>query len=111
IAIGACEQCGRNRPPEIHAPLALDAWLNEPATVDDRLLLHPDSTTTLRSLVLAPLKSVLLLIGPEGGLSQAERDAAIESGFRAVSLGPRILRTETTALAALSLLQGMAGDL
>ncbi|HTV52935.1 MAG TPA: 16S rRNA (uracil(1498)-N(3))-methyltransferase [Steroidobacteraceae bacterium] len=110
IAIAACEQCGRNRLPQIAAPQPLAALLGEPAGSIRRLVLSPAATLRVRDV--RPADSPLqLLIGPEGGLSDAEHAAALAAGFRALQLGPRILRTETAALAALAALQQAHGDL
>ena len=108
VSIAACEQCGRNRVPELDAPRDLPEFL---ATADAslRLLLSADGTDHIRSLT--PSGAVLLLVGPEGGLAPEEQALARERGFRPVSLGPRILRTETAALAALAALQSACGDL
>ena len=105
IAIAACEQCGRNQVPQMYPVQALADWLG--ARVDacaNHLLLSlaPD-TTALRELPLAS-GAVMLLSGPEGGLSQGEEALALGTGFRPVSLGPCVLRAETAALAALTLL-------
>lgn len=108
IAIAACEQCGRNRLPDIHAPQLLADWL--PAAAGLRLVLAPEATTALASIEATAPDVVTLLIGPEGGLSAAEIDAAIATGYRAVSLGPRVLRTETAPLAALAICQARWGD-
>ena len=115
IAVSACEQCGRNRVPHIAAPAQLRAWLQSlretpPAPQSQRLLLSPGADTDLRDLA-APLTAITVLIGPEGGLSDEERAAASDAGFTGVRLGPRILRTESAAIAALALLQGQFGDL
>ena len=108
IIISACEQCGRNRLPELHSPKSLGQWL--PHTQGDRkfVLHHRNSSNIEGATALARID---LLIGPEGGLSQAEIDFASESGFEALSLGPRILRTETAPLAALAILQARWGDM
>ena len=110
VVAAACEQSGRAWLPEILPPQPLLKWLAQPAAEDEsRFLLHPGSTTRARDL--PALRSATLLIGPEGGLSPQEREAALQSGFQDLSLGPRILRTETAALAALAALQAVAGDL
>jgi 16S rRNA (uracil1498-N3)-methyltransferase len=110
IAIAACEQCGRNRLPELAAPEDLLRYLASEASKETlRLLLSPAGT--LRIGALDPQKKSTLLIGPEGGLTTAERAAAITQGFVEVQLGPRILRTETAAIAALAALQCSWGDL
>ena len=109
VAASACEQSGRNRIPEIASPLGLGAWLAEPAS-GLRLLLHHEAEATVASLA-PPNEGVTLLIGPEGGLNEAERRAAFDAGFLGLRLGPRVLRTETAALAALAGLQSHWGDL
>jgi 16S rRNA (uracil1498-N3)-methyltransferase len=108
IAVSACEQCGRNRLPVIHDLQSLDGWL---ASVrgDCKLVLHPDSDRGLD--VMPPPASVSLLIGPEGGLSPAELNAAQAAGFRPMRLGPRVMRTETAPVAALAVLQFRWGDM
>ena len=110
VVIAACEQSGRARVPEVMPPLPLARWLDEPPGGAACILLWPGADRALAGAVAAPGR-VTLLVGPEGGLTDAERDAAMEVGFDARSLGPRILRTETAAIAALAVLQSAAGDL
>lgn len=108
VIISACEQCGRNTLPELLPPSSLQQWLQ----VDDantHLLLDHRAGTTLGSL--ATSNAMTLLIGPEGGLSETEREQAYASGYQGLSLGPRVLRTETAALTALAALQSRFGDL
>jgi 16S rRNA (uracil1498-N3)-methyltransferase len=111
VAVAACEQSGRTRVPDIATPSALAAFLGrskgERAT---RLLLSPAGTAGVGDLS-PPEHGVLVLIGPEGGLAEAEQRAALDAGFQAVRLGPRVLRTETAAVAALTLLQHTFGDI
>lgn len=109
IVIGACEQCGRNRLPEVREPLSLTDWLGRPAAPGWRLLLDPAAERGLRGLA-PPAGAVLLLIGPEGGLSSAEITQARAAGFTGIRLGPRVLRTETAGVAALAALQALWGD-
>lgn len=110
VVAAACEQSGRAWLPEVAAPQPLLKWLAQPpAAGEARFLLHPGSTTRARDL--PALRAATLLIGPEGGLSPQEREAALLAGFQDLSLGPRVLRTETAALAALAALQAVAGDL
>ncbi len=109
VAISACEQCGRNRIPLLHPPLSLSEWLAQPHT-QLALTLHPRQATPLASLTDIPADGVRLLVGPEGGLTDEEISAALASGFRTTLLGPRILRTETAALAAIAALQVRFGD-
>jgi 16S rRNA (uracil1498-N3)-methyltransferase len=110
IIIAACEQCGRNRLPQLAAPVDLEDFLaGEAPEKALRLLLSPAGT--LRIGAIEPVESITLLIGPEGGLTPEERAAATAQGFMDVQLGPRILRTETAAIAALAALQHSFGDL
>lgn len=109
IVIAACEQCGRNRIPQIREVMALEAWCAEQ---DNRvkLTLHPRANHTINTLSLAD-KQVRLLIGPEGGFSDDEVAMTTRHGFTDILLGPRVLRTETTALTAITALQVRFGDL
>ncbi|AEY01421.1 hypothetical protein GU3_08325 [Oceanimonas sp. GK1] len=109
IAIAACEQCGRNRIPEIRPAMALAQWLAED-TDELKLNLHPRAEHSVNTLP-APEAGVRLLIGPEGGLSDEEIIAARQHGFIDILLGPRVLRTETAALTAITALQCRFGDL
>jgi 16S rRNA (uracil1498-N3)-methyltransferase len=110
VVAAACEQCGRNRLPEIHPPEPFPDWLSRlPAQEGGlRLVLSPAAAQGLADL--PPPPSVLLLVGPEGGLTPDEVDLALQFGFASVRLGPRILRTETAALAAISAMQALWGD-
>jgi 16S rRNA (uracil1498-N3)-methyltransferase len=119
VAIAACEQCGRNRIPEIEMPqdiLALlgsfgaDGDRGDPGDAEARLLLSPAGSESLAGAVRERSR-ILLLVGPEGGLSEREEELAMRRGFVACRFGPRILRTETAAIAALAALQAIAGDL
>jgi 16S rRNA (uracil1498-N3)-methyltransferase len=111
IVIAACEQCGRARLPAIAAPMSLVEWLAKPAPAGlRRLQLAVDATESLGAAA-AGVDAIELLIGPEGGLDDEEREAAARAAYRPCSLGPRVLRTETAAVAAFALLQGIAGDL
>ncbi|MBN8736906.1 MAG: 16S rRNA (uracil(1498)-N(3))-methyltransferase [Xanthomonadales bacterium] len=112
VAIAACEQSGRAIVPLIEAPQALDRWL---ATLERseglvRLALHPGEGLRARALQPAP-RTVTLAIGPEGGFG--ERDLAVlrTAGFANLSLGPRILRTETAGVAVVAALQALYGDI
>lgn len=111
VAESACEQSGRVRVPLIDAPVPLNAWFgSRPAEVDAQLILRPGTGARLAAIE-APNTKVCVLIGPEGGFSDTEYDDADIAGFSPVSLGPRVLRTETAAIAALSVLQSRWGDL
>ncbi|MFC4170447.1 16S rRNA (uracil(1498)-N(3))-methyltransferase, partial [Teichococcus aestuarii] len=109
IAIGACEQCGRNQIPEIRPVMNLETWCQEQ---DDALKinLHPRASASINTLPL-PVERVRLLIGPEGGLSAEEIAMTARYQFTDILLGPRVLRTETTALTAITALQVRFGDL
>lgn len=108
IAAAACEQCGRNRLPAIHPVQPLMTWLSEPSTAD-RYVLSPHAAASLRDLP-RPAGVVTLLVGPEGGWDPAETAAAQRAGYTAMRLGPRVLRTETAAVAALAAMQARWGD-
>ena len=110
VVASACEQCGRNRLPEIHAPIRLSDWaaaLGDDAGV--RLALDPHGDVGAREL--SPGTQATLAVGPEGGLSEHDLATLAQAGFRGLRLGPRILRTETAGLAALAALQAIHGDL
>jgi len=109
IVIAACEQCGRNRLPAVLPPHELGAWLERPSSASVRLLLSPSGPQSLGGLAV-PRGSVELLVGPEGGLAPEEEAAAIAAGYRALRLGPRILRTETAGPAMLAALNALWGD-
>lgn len=112
IAASACEQCARNRLPEIAEPRKLAQFLDRSGGDDLKLVLHHRTDLDLRQLEKERGRpsSALLLVGPEGGLSQAEIDAALARDFQPLRLGPRVLRTETAPVAALSVLQFQWGD-
>jgi 16S rRNA (uracil1498-N3)-methyltransferase len=112
IVAAACEQCGRNRLPSIAAPVPFGEFLRSGAATSGgtRLLLSPSATATLED-VPQPNAGVTVLVGPEGGLTDEEEKSASAAGFTALRLGPRVLRTETAAIAALALLQRRFGDL
>lgn len=109
IAVAACEQSGRNYVPKIFPTCPLETYVQQNnATI--KLILHPTADFSWRDISLAK-GDISLLIGPEGGLSEAEVQHAQLHQFKALGLGPRILRTETAAIAALSVLQAVGGDL
>jgi 16S rRNA (uracil1498-N3)-methyltransferase len=112
VVIAACEQCGRNRVPEVAPLVTMDAWLHGVASVAPtamRLLLSPRGEARLTELG-PPRTGIVLLAGAEAGLAPEEERAALAAGMRAVYLGPRVLRTETAAVAALAAIQALWGD-
>ncbi|WIO74211.1 16S rRNA (uracil(1498)-N(3))-methyltransferase [Porticoccaceae bacterium LTM1] len=108
VAISACEQCQLNRVPVVNQPVALKDWLGN-VDAEQKFVLHHRSDKALKDYEEVPA-SVALAIGPEGGLSDAEIDACRQSGFEHLTMGPRVLRTETAPLTAISLLQYVWGD-
>ena len=110
IAQSACEQCGRNVVPIIDEVISMNTWYDKSQSgFSTRVVLAPDAPATLSS-VARPGTELTLLIGPEGGFSSTEQERAISTGFEPVSLGPRILRTETAAIAAIATAQALWGD-
>lgn len=111
IAVAACEQCGRNTVPTVRDLRALPAFLGEQAACQTvRLMLAPGGQVRLATLP-PPSGPLVLLVGPEGGLSNEEEQAAQSAGFTALALGPRTLRTETAGIAALAALLSRWGDI
>lgn len=102
----ACEQCGRNRVPVLEPVLTWQAWLSQVQGFG--LVLSPQGRLPINRL--EPVSELQLLAGPEGGLTQKEEDDVIAKAWVPIRLGPRILRTETAALAALAALQTLWGD-
>jgi 16S rRNA (uracil1498-N3)-methyltransferase len=121
VAVSACEQCGRNRLPVVEAPQPLLNHLGglRPLTVADglvRLVLEPEraqpcGARALELQAAAPLTGAEVAIGPEGGFAPEELEAFDLSSFSRLSLGPRVLRTETAAIAAIAVLQARFGDM
>jgi 16S rRNA (uracil1498-N3)-methyltransferase len=110
VAVSACEQCGRNTLPHLLAPRELDSWLNEMrSTPDSKFILLPGGASSLQAQP-KPQGCVTLLIGPEGGFTADEAGVAQQAGFIPVLLGPRVLRTETAAIAGIAALQTLWGD-
>lgn len=108
VIVSACEQCGRNTLPQLLPVHSLPSWLDIPVEGNGLLLDHR-AENSLSTLQLT--STMTLLIGPEGGLSEAEQERAIAAGYQGLRLGPRVLRTETAALTALAALQSRWGDL
>jgi len=110
IAASACEQCGRNRVPDVAHAAALGDAIGQLAPGSLRCLLAADASTALTTAAAAGPTAIVLLIGPEGGLAENEEKFAHANGFISCSLGARVMRTETAGLAALATLQAIAGD-
>ena len=109
IVASACEQCQRNRLPQIEPLQDLHDWLPRVEAARKFVLHHHSHSEPLNRAVTA--ESVALLIGPEGGLGAGEITAAETAGFQPLQLGPRVLRTETAPLLAISILQHLWGDI
>jgi 16S rRNA (uracil1498-N3)-methyltransferase len=108
VILAACCQCGRNRVPQILAATHWAEALAAAGAATRRLLLLPGAARTLAALAAADPTAVA--VGPEGGLTEAEIDAARRAGWAEVRLGPRVLRTESAGCAAVATLQALAGD-
>lgn len=110
IVISACEQSGRAFVPAVHNPLTLSQWLAQHTQAEScRILLNPVGAKQLAQLP-KPTSQIQLLIGAEGGLSAHEIETATAHGFQSILLGPRVLRTETVALAAIASMHTLWGD-
>ncbi len=110
VTISACEQCGRNFLPRLHAPQELAAWLIEMRHAPvSKFILLPGGVSNLQTQP-KPQGRATLLIGPEGGFTGDEANAALQAGFVPILLGPRVLRTETAAIAGIAALQTLWGD-
>ncbi len=110
ITVAACEQCGRNRVPEVRAAVALREYCARPDPASLRLLLSAQSSARLRDALAPAADTIAIAAGPEAGFSAAEEAMLVAAGFRPVRLGPRVLRTETAAPAALAALNALIGD-
>lgn len=109
VAVSACEQSGRTRVPKIAPVMDLRDWLNASPADALKLVLAPGAAPP--GGLAYHGQRILLLVGPEGGLSELEMKLADISGFVSLPLGPRVLRTETAAMVALSVVQSLWGDL
>lgn len=109
VIIHACEQSGRTILPGLDPPQPLHSAIDAGQLPDLGLVLEPSGNRTLETIDETPA-TISLLAGPEGGLTESEADLATRAGFISLRLGPRILRTETAALAALATLQARWGD-
>lgn len=111
VIAAACGQCGRARLPTLAEPRSLGEFLAADTAPALRLVLDPQGGTRVVELAADAARRVVLLVGPEGGLSERDRMPAAQAGFVGLRLGPRILRTETAGLAALAVVQARLGDL
>jgi 16S rRNA (uracil1498-N3)-methyltransferase len=107
VAVAACEQCGRNRIPDVRPTLGFQSWIAVAADAK-RWMLVPDGTSV--AAMPPPGGPLELLVGPEGGLSERERDLAASRAFEPVALGRRVLRTETAPIVAMAALHALWGD-
>ena len=111
IAISACEQCGRNKVPQIESTISLSDFLHSRPPADQYMFLSTRDAVSLKDIATSSKpNSICILTGCEGGFSKAEENEIITAGFSPIRLGPRILRTETAAIAAMSAMQILWGD-
>ena len=110
IVSAACEQCGRNRIPEIRGAVPLQAYCAGPHETPSRVLLSPRGNARLADVAATAGRAVVLAAGPEAGFGPEDETLLVKAGFVPVRLGPRVLRAETAALAALAALNALAGD-
>jgi 16S rRNA (uracil1498-N3)-methyltransferase len=108
VITSACEQCGRNKIPTLFTPQMLSFWIRER---EENTKFVMDHRETLGLQTSMGSTSIALLVGPEGGLTLQEKEEAMNQGFKGLRLGPRVLRTETAGVAAISILQFWAGDM
>jgi len=109
IIYRACEQCGRNVPPQLNVAVDLAEWL-QGDLADSRIIFEPGKTATLKTFP-QPAQQVAVLIGPEGGFSEQEVIDAQQAGFSALGFGPRVIRNETAAIASIAAMQVLWGDM
>jgi 16S rRNA (uracil1498-N3)-methyltransferase len=107
VAVAACEQSGRNLIPEVRPTLAFLSWIAIPATAPRWMLAPGAAALTAKA---APHGALEIVVGPEGGFSERELDLALQQGCEPLSLGPRVLRTETAPIAALAAINALWGD-
>lgn len=110
VVISACEQSGRNLVPSVNHLSTLSSWFEPIDASVTKVVMDWRDAQRLSQVMDAQTQDLCILVGPEGGLTAQEIDTAIQQGFQAVTLGPRILRTETAALALISAAQLLAGD-
>ena len=109
VITSACEQCGRATLPQLSLPEEYSNWINTETGSDLRLMLQPGARSCLRNME-RPAGGVSILVGPEGGLTPEEQTQAMATGYTGIRAGPRVLRTETAALATLAGIQTLWGD-
>jgi 16S rRNA (uracil1498-N3)-methyltransferase len=109
IAVAACEQCGRNRVPQVEETLELTTWLAHLPEKVSGIVLAPGAQTGIAQLA-PPSEEIIATVGPEGGFTEIELDLLTRRGFTPIKLGARTLRTETAASALLAALQAQFGD-
>jgi 16S rRNA (uracil1498-N3)-methyltransferase len=109
VVIAACEQCGRNRIPQIAEMVSLKKFLGNAESNSLRLVLSPEGGLFFRQLKYKG-GEIILLVGAEGGFAPEEEQDARAAGFTLVALGRRVLRTETAGIAALAAMQTLWGD-
>ena len=107
MAVAACEQCGRTRIPDVRPTLGFQSWIAVTSSAR-RWMLVPDGTPV--AAMPPPTGPLELLVGPEGGLSERERDLAEPRAFEPVALGRRVLRTETAPIVAMAAMHALWGD-
>ena len=108
VVISACEQCGRNRLPEVHPVVSFDSY--RAASHAHKILLSPRAALQLSKALAPQLADVVLAAGPEAGFTDEEEAGLEAAGFVPARLGPRVLRTETAALAAIAAVSALRGD-
>jgi len=108
VAISACEQCGRNRIPQVHEVISVEQIPADKASY--RILLSPRAELRFSEACRKVETAVTIAAGPEAGFNAAEETLFLDGGYVPASLGPRVLRTETAALAALAALNALRGD-
>ncbi len=109
IIYRACEQCGRNVPPQLNVAMDLAEWLKSDLA-PSRIIFEPGKQETLKSFP-KPEQQVAVLIGPEGGFSEQEVIDAQAASFSALGFGPRVVRNETAAIASIAAMQVLWGDM
>ncbi len=109
VAVSACQQSGRTLVPNVTRPYHFLEWV-QTISADIKYILHPNAATSLCMHVEKPC-TLALLIGPEAGWSPIEYEQALTHHFTAITLGPRVLRTETASVSAVAVLQSLFGDL